>query len=207
MASVYDAALPAMVLSKQNGGETVLGIVNPCVDIATLTGSLLVTFLPAPKNRVKVISITLLLSMSSENFLLAFGKTPPIWCVGAVLGWLPIPLMNARLDVIFRTSIPPDMQERVYSCRNTLQFFTIPVGFLLGGSLVDKVFEPFMAAQSGNSFWTYLFGENKGSGAAMLFCIIGIVGVPVCLSFDLRLKKYKWSEEKAPNNHHFRRLK
>lgn len=194
VASVYDAALPAMVLSKQNGGETVLGLVNTCVGIATLAGSVFVAFLPAPKNRIKVISVTLLLSMSSENFLLAFGKTPLLWCIGAVLGWLSIPLMNANLDVIYRSSIPVDMQGRVYSCRNTLQFFTIPIGFLLGGVLVDKVFEPLMAAQPENSLLVFLFGENKGSGAAMLFFVIGIVGVLVCLIFNLRLRKYKWCE-------------
>ena len=70
VASIYDAALPAMILSKPNGGETVLGIVNTCVGIATLAGSVLATLLPAPKNRVRVISLTLLVSMSSENFLL-----------------------------------------------------------------------------------------------------------------------------------------
>ena len=194
VASIYNAALPAMLLSKQNGGETVLGFVNTCIGIATLAGSVLVTLLPVPKNRIKVISLTLLLSMSSENFLLAFGKIPLIWCIGAVLGWLFIPLMNANLDVIFRSSIPLDMQGRVYSCRNTLQFFTIPIGFLLGGLLVDKVFEPLMSAQSASSLLVSLFGENKGSGAAMLFFIIGIVGVLVCLIFNFRLRKYKWSE-------------
>lgn len=65
------SALPALILSKPNGGEAVLGIVNTGVGIATLAGSVLVTVLPVPKNRVKVISLTLLLSMSSENFLLA----------------------------------------------------------------------------------------------------------------------------------------
>ena len=194
VASIYDAALPAMLLSKKNGGETVLGLVNTCVGIATLAGSVLVTFLPAPKNRVNVISLTLLLSMSSENFLLAFGKTPFAWCIGAVLGWLFIPLMNANLDVIIRSSIPIDMQGRVYSCRNTLQFFTIPIGFLLGGLFVDKVFEPLMAAQLEGSLLAFLFGEGKGSGAAMLFFIIGIAGVIVCLIFNLRLRKYRWCE-------------
>lgn len=194
VASIYDAALPAMILSKSNGGETALGLVNTCVGIATLAGSVLVTFLPIPKNRVKIISLTLLLSMSSENFLLAFGKTPLIWCIGAVMGWLFIPLMNANLDVIFRSSIPIDMQGRVYSCRNTLQFFTIPIGFLLGGLFVDEVFEPLMQELPANSLLVSLFGETKGSGAAMLFFIIGIVGVCVCLIFNHRLKKYKWSE-------------
>ncbi len=194
VASICDAALPAMLLSKQNGGKTVLGLVNTCVGIATLAGSVLVALLPAPKNRVKVISLTLLLSMSSENFLLAFGKTPLIWCIGAVSGWLLIPVMNSNLDVIFRSSIPLDRQGRVYSCRNTLQFFTIPIGFMLGGLFVDQVFEPFMASQPANSLLISLFGENKGSGAAMLFFIVGIVGVLVCLIFNFRLRKYKWSE-------------
>lgn len=45
-----------------------------------------------------------------------------VWCVGAVLGWLPIPLMNANLDVLFRTRIPVEMQGRVYAARNSLQF-------------------------------------------------------------------------------------
>ena len=195
VASVYNAAVPAMLLSKQSGDETVLGIVNMCVGISTLAGSVLVTILPVPKNRVKVISLTLLLSMSSENFFLAFGKTPIIWCIGAVLGWLFIPLMNANMDVIFRSSIPFDMQGRVYSCRNTLQFFTIPIGFLLGGMFVDDVFEPLMTAQPANSLLVSLFGENKGSGAAMLFFVIGIAGVLVCLIFNFKLQKYKWSEE------------
>ena len=194
VASVYDAALPAMILSKPNGGETILGIVNTSVGIATLVGSVIVTFLPTPKNRVRVISIALLVSMSSENFLLAFGKTPAVWCIGAVLGWLFIPLMNANLDVIYRSSIPLDMQGRVYSCRNTLQFFTIPIGFLLGGLLVDKVFEPLMGAQPAGSPLVSIFGDTKGSGAAMLFAIIGVAGVLVCLIFNLILQKYKWSD-------------
>ena len=199
VASVYNAARPAMILSKPNGGETVLGIVNTCVGIATLVGSVLVTFLPTPKNRVKVIAFTLFLSMSSENFLLALGKTPFVWCVGAVLGWLFIPLMNANLDVIFRTTIPTEMQGRVYSCRNTLQYCTIPLGFLLGGVLVDQVFEPLMSRQPANNWLVVLFGETKGSGAAMLFAIIGIVGVVVCLAFNLRLKKFKFSENETEN--------
>lgn len=194
VASTYDAALPAMILSKNNGGETVLGAVNTCVGIAALAGSIITTLIPAPKNRVKAICVSLLISMSTENFLLAFGNTPVIWCIGAVLGWLNIPFMNANMDVIFRTEIPSDMQGRVYACRNTLQFFTIPVGFLLGGSLVDNVFEPLMSCQSDDSLLSILFGTEKGSGAAMMFFVIGIIGVLICMIFSIILRKYKWND-------------
>ena len=196
VASTYDAVLPAMILSKPVGGETVLGIVNASAGIATLVGSFLVTLLPAPKDRVKMICLTLFISMSTENFLLAFGRTPIFWCIGAVLGWIGIPLMNANMDVIFRCTIPVGMQGRVYSCRNTMQFFTIPLGFLLGGLLVDKVFEPLMAEKvQAGSMLTDIFGSDKGSGAALLFFVIGIVGVAVCLVFSQILRKYHWSDD------------
>lgn len=194
VASTYDAALPAMILSKPDGGEMVLGTVNTCVGIATLAGSIFVTVMPKPKNRVKAICAALMLSMSTENFMLAFGNIPAVWCIGAVLGWLSIPFMNANMDVIFRSTIPPDMQGRVYACRNTLQFFTIPIGFLTGGLLVDKVFEPLMVKQSAAGILPLLFGVGKGAGAAMLFGVIGVVGVAICLIFSLILRKYKWSE-------------
>ena len=60
-----------------------------------------------------------------------------MWCLGAVLGWVCIPIMNTNLDVVLRSSIPAAIQGRVYSARNTLQFFTIPLGYFLGGYLVD----------------------------------------------------------------------
>lgn len=189
VASAFNAVLPALILPQHD--ETVLGWVNTCAGMATMAGSLMVTLLPAPRDRVRVICATLLLSMSTENFLLAFGKAPWIWCMGSIIGWIAIPLMNANLDVIFRTSIPADMQGRVFACRNTLQFFTIPLGYLLGGWLVDEVFEPLMA--NAGSLLTTLFGTGKGSGAAFMFLVLALSGVIVCLTFTYLLRNDHWT--------------
>ncbi len=180
VASIYDAALPAMILSKKS--EAALGSVSTCVGIAALLGSTIAIFSPKPKSKIKVICNCLLISMSTENFLLAFGNNTAVWCLGAILGWLLIPLMNANYDVIFRTNVPTEIQGRVYSVRNTLQFFTIPVGYFVGGILVDKIFEPFMEITK-NKFLHTAFGIGKGSGAAFLFFVIGIIGVLICLIF------------------------
>lgn len=91
--------------------------------------------------------------------------------------------MNANMDVIFRTKIPAQMQGRVFSVRNTLQFFTIPLGYLSGGLLVDQVFEPLMKAAPQGGILTTLFCSGKGAGAAFLFFAAGIAGVAVCLIF------------------------
>jgi DHA3 family macrolide efflux protein-like MFS transporter len=193
-ASVYSAALPAMLLSREGGGEFALGVVNAVTGAALMIGSIASSLLPAPKSRVRVIMNSLLISMSTENFLLAFGRSAPVWCAGAVTGWLCIPLMNANMDVLFRNRIPVTMQGRVFSVRNTLQFFTIPIGYFLGGLLVDRVFEPLMAAQAPGGLLIAAFGSGKGSGAALLFFILAFTGIATCLVFWR--DKHIWGLEK-----------
>lgn len=192
IASIYNAAFPAMILSKENGGEIALGTVNAFIGVATLIGSIVASIMSTPKSRVKVICNTLLISMSTENFFLAFGKTWPLWCIGGILGWLCIPIMSANMDVLFRERIPVSMQGRVYAARNTFQFFTIPLGYILGGYLVDKVFEPFMAKNS-NTMLSALFGTGKGAGAAFLFLFLAFAGIAICLVF--RKDKNIWKLE------------
>ena len=182
-ASVYNAALTPMLLSRQGGGQQVLGLVNAVTGAATLAGSLLASTLPAPKNRVRVVLNTLLFSMGTENFILALGRGAPAWCVGAALGWVGIPLMGANLDVLLRGNVPLELQGRVFAARNTLQFFTIPLGNLAGGLLVDRVFEPLLARQRAASPLVALVGAGKGSGAALLFLVLGAVGLLTCVLF------------------------
>ena len=96
IASMYNAAFPAMILSKENGGEVALGIVNTVIGVATLVGSTIVSILPTPKSRARVICNALLFSMSTENFFLAFGNSPIVWSIGAALGWIFIPVMGSN---------------------------------------------------------------------------------------------------------------
>ena len=192
VASMYDAAFPAMILSRQGGSEQVMGIVNTVIGVSMLAGSVLASFAKEPKSRVRVICNCLLFSMGTENLLLALGRNVWVWSIGGFLGWIAIPLMNANLDAIMRTKTPDAMQGRVYSVRNSMQFFTIPIGYLLGGIAVDYVFEPLMAAQEGGVLTT-IFGTGKGSGAALFFLFLAVLGTAVCFVF--RKSKTLWSLE------------
>ena len=198
IASAFDAVLPALVIPVH--GNAVLGIVTSCSGVAMALGALIVTLTPKPKDRVRVIYLTMLFSLGTENFLLAFSTNPVVWCVGQILGWMLVPVMSANQNVIMRRSIPVELQGRVYACRNTLQFFTIPIGLALGGFMTDSLCEPFMAARAPGGLWTTLFGSGKGSGAALMMFILGIAGVALCLVMGRRLKKYKYTEEDAPVN-------
>ncbi len=155
VSSMYEAALPSLLLSRSWGGENAMGIFSTVTALATLIGS-----------------------------LLAFGQNLPTWCVGAALGWLLIPVMSANLDALMRLNIPEGMQGRVYAVRNALQFFTIPVGYVLGGALVDAVFRPMM--RNPLPWLEMLFGRDEGSGAACFYAALALMGVLTCLFFQSR---------------------
>ncbi len=195
VASAFDATLPGYVLPNPKGGSSVLGIVTSCSGVAMIVGSLMVSVLPKPKDRIKVIYLTMLFSLGTENFLLAFSREPVLWCIGQIIGWVLVPIMSANLDVILRTTIPVELQGRVYACRNTLQFFTIPIGLFLGGFMVDNVCEPFMSVYGNLSILKTLFGMGKGSGAALMMFVLGVSGSFICVITGKKLKKYQYNEE------------
>lgn len=195
VASAFDATLPGYVIPNPKGGTNVLGIVTSASGAAMIIGSLIVSILPKPRDRVKVVYLTMLISLSTENFLLAFAREPFIWCIGQIIGWILVPIMSANLDVILRNSIPVDLQGRVYACRNTFQFFTIPIGLFWGGFMVDKVCEPFMKTHESSYALTFLFGSGKGSGAALMMLILGVVGSILCIATGSRLKQYHYIED------------
>ena len=116
VSSAFDAVLPAFVIPNPKGGTAVLGLVSSFSGIAMVIGSFIVSVLPKPRDRMSVIYITMLISMGTENFLLAFGKAPWLWCLGQVIGWVLVPVMSANYDVVFRNSVPVELQGRVYAC-------------------------------------------------------------------------------------------
>lgn len=191
VSSMCDNALPALILPMKTKGSFVLGLVNATSGIACLIGSALVSVLPPAKRKFTVITAALFLSMAIENFFLAFSANVPVWCISTFVSWLVIPFMSANMEVIMRNKIPIELQGRVFAARNTLQYFTIPLGYLLSGALIDYLFEPFMASLGNGHFLASLFGHGKGAGTAMLFFFLWIAGMGVCLLFcrDKHLKE------------------
>lgn len=194
VASAFDAVLPGLIIPSPKGGTVILGVVTSFAGIAMVCGSVLVSVLPKPKNRIKVVYITMLISMGIENYMMAFCREPWLWCLGQVIGWILVPVMSANYDVIFRSTVPVELQGRVYACRNTLQFFTIPIGLFLGGLIVDNIFEPFMERYQDYACLSFLFGQGKGSGAAVAMFVLGLAGTLHCLIFGKKLQRFQFKD-------------
>jgi MFS family permease len=167
----------AMILSRLPDGKLVLGAVSSAVSLGTLFGGIFVTFMKPPKNRVAVIFISCAISFFICDLALGISQNPSVWIIANFIGNVPLAFLGANQSAILRTTVPVEMQGRVFSARSTLQFCTIPLGYLFGGLLSDYVFEPLMAGSTGlKHFLTNIVGEGPGSGISAMFIVTGITG-------------------------------
>jgi hypothetical protein len=95
-----------------------------------------------------------------------------------------VPFLTANVEYFMRTKVPVELQGRVFSARNTLQYFTIPLGYLIGGIATDKILNPFMNTTSPlQQILSRLVGKGSGAGNALIYVIIAILGFLGCCLF------------------------
>ena len=173
----YENILSPMLLARSGNDSRVLGLVNAAMGIGGIVGGILVATGKFVGNHVKMIYLSATLSFLLGDVIMGIGKNVMFWCFAAVAASLSIPFINAGQNIIFYQRVPEEIQGRVFSVRNAIQFATIPVGILLGGFLADYVFEPLMMRQNEmTNILHNIVGDGHGSGMAVMFFCTGILG-------------------------------
>lgn len=186
IAAIYNTNLSPMILSRSGNNDIQLGIVSSAISIAMVIGSILVTRLPETTKKIPLILNIMTFSFLFCNSLLGIGQNYYMWTIAVFMGNVLIPFLTANVEYIMRTKVPLELQGRVFSARNTLQYTSIPIGNILGGFLADKVFEPYMKESTiVQAFLSKIVGCGDGSGIAVLFISIGIIGFAGCCIFRL----------------------
>lgn len=181
-----DGMISPFVLGRTGNDQQVLGMVQSAVALGLLAGSLMVTTMKPATNKPRVVFVTTAFIFAG-NVAQSLTLLPLVWCIAAFMSYMAAAVMNANLTAIMREQIPPEMQGRVFSAKDTLQNCTIPLGLFLGGVLADYAVEPFMAADSpAQEVLSRFFGSGSGSGIAVMFFFVGIFGITISLS---RLRK------------------
>ncbi|WP_234122443.1 MFS transporter [Clostridium hydrogenum] len=191
IASIESCNLTPMILSRNGNNKYELGMVSSMVGIAGIIGSIIVTIMKEPKKRVPIIINSMILSFLLCDIPLGMGHKYYTWMLAIFLGYFLVPFLTANVEYLMRTKIPLEMQGRVFAARNALQYSSIPIGYILGGILTDKIFKPFMDKPSSiQNFFTHIVGNAKGDSNGLVFILIGIVGFIGCylFKFDSHLK-------------------
>lgn len=173
----YENILPAMILSRSGGNNNVLGLVSGMIGFGGILGGIIVSLIKLPNNNIKLIYYSAAFSFLFGDLLMGIGQNVIVWFVAALAASVPLPFLTAGQNVILYNTIPTEMQGRVFAVRNAMQYFTIPIGTLLGGSLADYVFEPFMKTENQlTNILQNLVGSGNGTGMAVMFLCTGILG-------------------------------
>lgn len=181
-----DGMMSPFVLGRTGGDQRALGLVQTAVALGVLAGSLVMMLMQPARRRTRVIFGACALIFAC-NVAQGLTRTVPAWCAIAFVTYATAAVMNTYLTATMRTHVPPDMQGRVFSAKDTIQNCAIPLGLLLGGALADRVFEPLMAGDAGmRPALAALLGTGGGAGIALMFCCVGVIGFGISIT---RLRK------------------
>ena len=82
------------------------------------------------------------------------------------------------MDYLTRVRIPIELQGRVFSARNTIQYLFLPVGIFLSGLLNDFILYPFIKDNYSLMKSLSFLGENNQElSVALLYIFIGFLGI------------------------------
>jgi len=190
----YFAILAPMILARTNGSEATLGIVQTVMGIGGITGGILIVALKSPRRKARMYLLATGLSFLLSDATMAISRSVIGWSLAGFIAELTIPFIVSPYFALWQETVPPDVQGRVFSTREMVQISAQPIGYLLGGLLADRIFEP--ALQGSSSFGSILgqlVGTGPGAGMAAMFiftsiggCLIGLIGyfLPSIRQFD-----------------------
>ncbi len=173
----YFAVLSPMILQRTGGDEVALGIVRTMMGVGGVAGSALISLWGGAKRKARLYLISTALSFLICDFMTATSKSVSGWSVAGFLSELTIPFIVSPYYALWQERIPPDVQGRLFATRDMVQVMSQPVGYLMGGLLADRVFEPALAVGgplAGALGW--LVGTGPGAGMAAMFLGTSLLG-------------------------------
>lgn len=181
------------------GTPDTAGLVGSIVGVGMLVGTFVMSAWGGPKRRVFGV-IGSGMWMGAMLLILGLPASIPVVAISGFFAMLVLPIMNGSSQALWQSKTDPDVQGRVFSVRRMLAQFTVPIGILLSGPLVDGVFEPLMA-NNGALAQTWvgsIMGTGQGRGLALFFVIIGLT-LMLASVFALSLPPLRNVDSEIPN--------
>lgn len=179
----YLSVLPPMILARTGRDTIALASVQSVMGAAAVIGGTLMAVWGGPRRKIHGVLVAAAVSFLAGDILFAIGRNLTTWLVAGFIGSLLIPIMMASDQAIWQKVVPPALQGRVFSLYYMVRRSSMPVGYLLGGLLADRWFEPAMmpgGALAPSLGW--LVGVGPGAGMAAMFLFTAIAGMLMSLA-------------------------
>jgi hypothetical protein len=159
-----------------------LGLVEMCIGLGMLAGSLTISAWGGPKGR-KLWVVFVCIALAALGLVIA-GLSPHVVFIGTGVFILlfNVPVASGINQAVFQTKVRPEVQGRIFAVRSMISRSIMPLAFLIAGPLADRVLEPAMAAGSplAASFVGALLGVGPGRGIGLGFVLSGLALLAAC---------------------------
>jgi DHA3 family multidrug efflux protein-like MFS transporter len=109
--------------------------------------------------------------------------------IGMLIYMILIPFAEASEQTILQKVVPVARQGRVFGFAQSVESAASPLSAFFIGPIAQFIFIPFMTTGAGVTLIGDWFGVGQGRGIALVFTIVGIVGLIITL-LALRSKHY-----------------
>lgn len=144
-------SLVSLMVHDHFGGEAAeYSILSVCVGIGMLLGGLCLSLWGGFKKKVYTI-LTGMFGLGAASLLLGFTPGNMLWLGMAsvfTIGFM-VSLTDAPISAVMQTTVPPEMQGRVFGLLGSLFSLTTPIGLGIVALLGDSVSVPFLFRLAG----------------------------------------------------------
>lgn len=155
----------------------VVGTVLSVLGAGFATGSIVMSVWGGPQKRIRgILGFGALFGVCS--ILIGLRPSAILIAIGAFGMYFFLPIVNGCTEALWQTKTPPEVQGRVFAIRRLIAASTVPVSYLLGGQLADKVFEPLLRSAALRGVGE-IIGHGPGRGIGLMFIVGGILIVLV----------------------------
>jgi len=176
-----------MILARTGDNTLALGTVQSAFGVGGIIGGLLMSAWGGPKRKIHGILLgSMIVSLMTSVF--GMGRSPLVWAGVSFAIMILLPVLNGSSQAIWQAKIPPHIQGRVFATRALLARVASPISLAITGPLADWIFEPaMMPGGSLASTFGWLVGTGPGSGMALVFVIVGLIGtLPGLMGYSIK---------------------
>ncbi len=170
-----------MILARSGDDPIALGTVQSAIGLGGIAGAALMAIWGGPRRRIHgVLGGMVVLSLMVA--MIGLGHGVLWWSLACFLCTVSLPVITGSSQAIWQAKVEPDLQGRVFAWRRLISQAMIPVGFLVGGPIADRVVEPALmpggalAATAGR-----IVGVGPGSGYALIIVVAGLLAAAVAV--------------------------
>lgn len=151
-----------------------LGRVLSVASSGFLVGGLVMSVWGGPRRRIAGIRAL----QTLQGLVLLLGgleASAPLIAAAGFVFFFCSSLVNGSSQAIWQSKVAPGIQGRVFSLRRMAATSTLPLAYLIGGPLADRVFEPALAPGGPlAASLGALIGVGRGRGIAFMILLLGV---------------------------------